>query len=152
MKDSSEYAVHLRRLCNRLQRSGAKITEPESFDVTTELLLGCLSGYMTENKSRTALNKLRNNFVDYNELRVTRTAEVIEILGRGFSPYRPVFDQMLRLLRSIFDEQDHLDLEHLKHLGKREARAFLEELDGATPYVVSRAMLRGLEGHAFPVH
>ncbi|KPK76007.1 MAG: hypothetical protein AMJ79_08710 [Phycisphaerae bacterium SM23_30] len=152
MKDSSEYAARLARLCNRLQRRGGKASVPELQDVTTELLLGCLSGYMTENKARSALNKLRSNFVDYNELRVTRPAEVVEILGRGYSQVRPAVEQMLCLLRSVFDEQDHLDLEHLKELGKREARSFLEELEGSTVYVVSRVMLRGLQGHAFPLH
>jgi hypothetical protein len=152
MKDSSEYAVRFKRLCNRLQRSEAKVSEPEQFDVTTELLLGCMSEHMTESKARAALNKLRGNFVDYNELRVTRPAEVIEILGRGFAQSRQAIEQMIYLLRELFDEQDHLDLEHLKGLGKREAKSFFEELEGASPYLVSRVMLRGLSGHSFPVH
>ena len=152
MKDSSEYAARLKRLCNRLQRSGGKTIDSEPADVTTELLLACLSEHMTESKTRSAFNKLRSNFVDYNELRVMRPAEVVEILGKGFAQYRPAFGQMVRVLRALFDEQDHLDLEHLKSVGKREARGFLEGLEGTSGYVVSRVMLRALGGHAFPIH
>ncbi len=152
MKDSSEYAVRLKRLCNRLQRGAGKFSEPERYDVLSELLLGCLTAQMTESKGRTALGKLRSNFVDYNELRVTRPAEVIEILGKGYGQARESIEQVIVLLRSIYDEQDHLDLEHLKSMGKREAKGFLEQLEGMTPYVLSRVMLRGLEGHAIPLH
>jgi len=152
MKDSSEYASRLKRLCNRLQREAGKSSKPECFDVLSELLLGSLTAQMTESKSRTALSKLRSNFVDYNELRVTRPAEVLEILGKGYSQARESVDQMILLLRSIYDEQDHLDLEHLKSVGKREAKSFLEQLEGMTPYVLARVMLRGLDGHAIPVH
>ena len=152
MKDSSEYAARLKRLCNRLQRDAAKSFESERYDVLSELLLGCLTVQMTENKGRTSLGKLRSNFVDYNELRVTRPAEVIEILGKGYGQAREAVDQMILLLRSLYDEQDHLDLEHLKSMGKREAKVFLEQLEGMTPYVLARVMLRGLEGHAIPVH
>ena len=152
MKDSSEYAARLKRLCSHLQQDAAKSSESERHDVLSELVLGCLTAQMTESKGRMVLGKLRSNFVDYNELRVTRPAEVIELLGKGYGPAREAVEQLILLLRSIYDEQDQLDLEHLKSLGKREAKSFLEQLEGMTPYVLARVMLRGLEGHAIPVH
>jgi endonuclease III len=152
MKDSAEYAECLKKLCNRLQRSGGKVVVPESADVTTELVWACLSKYTTENKTRVIMNRLLSHFVDLNEVRVSRTTELMDVIGKNFGQVREVTDTILKLLRSVFNRQDSLDMNGLKEIGKREAKAFLEELEGACPYVVSRVMMRALGAHAFPVH
>ncbi|MBN1845661.1 MAG: hypothetical protein JW810_08265, partial [Sedimentisphaerales bacterium] len=152
MKDSSEYGARLRTLCNRLKRAGSKAAEPPLGDVITELLLGCLSEHTTESKARSALNKLRSAYVDCNELRVSRVTEVMEILGKSFPEGKTTAERLLKLLRTLYNQRDNIHLEFLKEMGKREAKAYLEGLDGISPYVVARVMLRGLDGHAFPVH
>jgi len=152
MKDSSEYAAKLKKLYNRIKRGGFKHTEPAVQDVTTELLVACLSAYNTENKARTLLGRLRSNYVDYNELRISRTAEAIDILGKNAQRARETALQLLTLLRSVYDKQDSLDLEELRQLNKRDAKTFLEGLKGADAYVVGRIMLRALGAHAFPVN
>ncbi|MBN2378084.1 MAG: hypothetical protein JXD22_16925 [Sedimentisphaerales bacterium] len=152
MKDSSEYGAKLKKLCNRLQRSGGKVEVMEGQDIVTEILLACLSVYTTESKARTALSKLRSSCVDYNELRVHRISEVMEVLGKNFPQSRDAARQLLALLQSIYSKEDCLDLEHLKDVGKREGKAYLESLDGSSTYMVSRATLFGLGGHAFPIN
>ena len=152
MKDSNEYGIRLKKLINRLQRSGGQAAEPEIQDVTAELILACLSEYNPENKARAALNKLRNHFVDFNELRVSRSAEVIEVIGKNFQEARPTAERILQVLRQAFTKMNSMDLESMYQMGKREAKTFFESLEGITPYVVSRVMMRGLDGHSFPVH
>lgn len=152
MKDSAEYAARLHKLCNILQRRRGKAAVPETADVTTALVLACLSMYTTESKARTALNRLLNHFVDLNEVRVGRAIELMGVLGKNFGPAREATEIILKLLRSVYRRQDNLNLEHLREIGKREAKAFLEELDGSCPYIVSRVMMQALGGHAFPVH
>ena len=152
MKDSSAYAAKLKRLSNRLKRAAAKSADTAAHDVVTEMLLACLSAHNTENKAKIALGRLRSNFVDYNELRISRTPEVIDVLGKNFNQPRDTTLQLIKLLRSLYDKQDSLDLEELRQLSKRDAKIFLESLDGADPYVVGRIMLRALGAHAFPIN
>jgi len=152
MKDSNEYGSRLKKLINRLQRSGGQAAEPEIQDVTAELILACLSEYNPENKARAALNKLRNHFVDFNELRVSRSTEVVEVIGKNYQEAQPTAERILKVLRQAFTKMNSMDLESLHQMGKREAKTFFESLEGITPYVVSRVMMRGLDGHAFPVH
>jgi len=152
MKNSVEYASRLKRLCNRLQRSGVKAAEADDADVTAELVLGCLSMYTTEGKACAALNRLRSYFLDLNELRVSRVPEVMEVLGKNFEHGREAAERVLQVLRSVFDKQDRMDLDNLRGMGKREAKTFLGDLDGTCPYVVSWVMLRALGAHAFPMH
>ena len=152
MKDSNEYGSLLKKLINRLQRSGGQATEPEIQDVTAELILACLSEYNPENKARAALNKLRSHFVDFNELRVSRSTEVVEVIGKNYQEAQPTAERILKVLRQAFTKMNSMDLESMHQMGKREAKTFFESLEGVTPYIVSRVMMRGLDGHAFPVH
>jgi endonuclease III len=152
MKNSAEYAVLLKKLCNKLKRGGKapiaiSLTEP-----TTALVLACLSEATIESKAQASLNKLESIFVDHNELRVARLDEIIDILGKGFPQCRAVASQIISLLQQIYDAQDNLSLSNLLESGKRDAKSFLEKLNGITPYIVSRTMLQGVGAHAFPVH
>ena len=154
MKNSAKYAVRLKALCKKLKREAppSVMSKAKPLDPVSELLLSCLSAVTTENKARIALRKLNSNFVDYNELRVCRVEEIVEVLGKGFPQAREVARQMIGLLKQIFDQLDRLSLDNIKEDGKREAKMFLENLQDATPYIVSRMMLRVAGAHAFPVH
>ena len=152
MKESSAYGARLKRLCNRLKREIGPLKETEKRDPLTEMLLACLNEVVSASKAKTALNRLRSQFVDYNELRVARPEEVIEALGKGFPKSREFMAHLTALLQDVFVRQDTLELDELENMGKREAKAFLQELDHAGDYVVARVMLNCLDGHAFPVN
>lgn len=152
MKNSREYAAVLGKLLRRVRRELGAPVEPEKTDLITELALACLSQYASENKAQSALTKLRNHFVDFNELRVCRESEVSRILGTTYPKARDTANLLVRSLRAIFDRQDVLNLDVLNTMGKREAKTYLEEFEEIPHYVVARIMLRGLGGHAFPVN
>lgn len=152
MKDSAEHGAQLKRLCNRIRREMGTPTVPAGQDPTTELVLACLSASSTEAKARAALNRLRSNFVDFNELRVCRPEEIAEILGKSFPQGYEVAVTILAVLRELFDLRDSLDLTEFAEGGKRDAKIFLEQLENATPYMVACVMLHSLGAHAFPVN
>jgi len=152
MKDSSKYASRLTKLIGRLRKEEGKYDEAKGRDFTTELLMGCLSAQTTEAKAAGAVTKLQEWFVDYNQLRVARADEILDVIGKGYPGGKEGAEQLLRILQAIYDRQDSLGLEHLRELGKREAKTYLEELDGMTPYIASWVMLRCVQGHAFPIH
>lgn len=152
MKDSSKYGAVLKRLCTQIKKDSDISGSAEPHDLTAELLLGCLSEHTTESKAVTALGKLESYFVDYNELRVARPDEILEALGKTYPLGKEVAATMTKVLKSVQEKLDCLDLSFLTDGGKREAKAFLEELDGITPYISAWMMLRGLGGHAVPVN
>lgn len=152
MKDSAEHSARLKRFINRIRRELGAPTVGEPTDPTTELMLACLSVDATEAKARAALNRLHSSFVDFNELRVSRPEEIVDVMGKGFPAARETAASILALLKEVFDINDSLDLSQLVLEGKREARSFIEQMEHATPYVVARIMLNSLEAHAFPVN
>jgi len=152
MKDSVEYTQRLKKLRRQLKQEGSDKIKMEEVDPTTALIFACLSEYATEKKARTALNKIKSSFVDYNELRVCRVDEVVEVLGRGFPQAKDVAGRIINLLKQVYNKEDSLDLSFLQEGSKREARNYLEKLKDSTAYVVGRVMLQSIGAHAFPVN
>ncbi len=105
----------------------------------------------TSGQARAALKRLRDNFVDFNELRVAFADEIAASFGER---YPRGYERALRLrssLHDIFNREHALTLGRIAELSKREARGYLESLDGTPAYVASRVFLLGLGGHAIPV-
>lgn len=152
MKDSAEHGGRLKKLCSRLKVEIGEVKLRERTDPTTELVLGCLSAVATEAKAHTMLHRIRNHFVDFNELRVSRPEELAEVMGKQFPKVRETAGQIGTVLKQVFVKHDSLDLSELVEGNKRDAKAFLDGLGGVTPYLVARVMLNSLEAHAFPVH
>jgi len=152
MKDSTEYAQLLKKLCNSLKRKKSPPGPLEDLDPITGLILACLSEVTTESKARTALGRIRNNFVDFNELRVSRVEELVEVLGKGFPLAKETSRRILSLLRQIFNKHDNLSLENICEGSKRQAKTYLDSLEDTNSYIVARVMLQSVGAHAFPVH
>ncbi len=153
MKNSAEYASRIKKLLNRIKKNYKDLAPtPLSTDPIEALILGCLSTDATESKALTALKKIRSHFVDFNELRVARIFEIDQILGKSFPESRAIAVTIKKLLNSIYDSYDQLNLDHLAEMGKRDAKAALEEIDGMNPYLVAWIMMTCLGGHSFPVN
>ncbi len=154
MKNSAEYAKRLKKLLTRLKKSQSKpeMTAYEPTEPLPTLIMAALSSYTTLSKANIALKKLENEFVDFNELRVCRIEEVVEVLGKSYPQVREVAKKLIDLLMQIYEDQNSLTLSNLNENGKREAKAFLEKLPASSTYVASSVMQQSLGGHAFPVN
>jgi hypothetical protein len=110
-------------------------------------LLMCDAGAVP---ARQALLSIRNALADYNELRVCTPEEIEEIIGPSYPLAR---DRALRLrsvLNDIFRRCHALTLAHLAQMPKREARVYLESLEGMPRYASARILLLCVQGHAIP--
>lgn len=101
-------------------------------------------------QARTASKKLQDAFVDGNELRIALPHETAKVLGER---YPLAAERCLRLkaaLQDIFRREHVLTLAPLLDAPKREARAYLDSVDGVPPFVSARVVALGLGGHAVP--
>lgn len=98
-----------------------------------------------------ALDAIHSSLADYNELRICFPHELARIVGAA----DPAFEQRALRLRStlndIYRREHEISLLHLTTLSKRDARAYLDSLDGTPPFVAARVALLALGAHAFPV-
>ncbi len=151
MKNASEYARRVKRIINSVKSQGDKAPQPTEDTVTDHLLLAVLMRFANDATALAAYKRLREHTVDLNELRVTPIAEMIDLLGPSFPNSKVAAEAVLRALGAVFNRCHHLDLSFLRKMGRREARTYLETLDGMDPFSAAFVAQRALEHHTVAV-
>ena len=147
MKNSARYAKKIKKIL-----SGAHKDQPDpEADGIRLMIRGILAEDVTGRQAASAMETLEDEFVDYNELRVSPVKDIVECLGRGFPGARAKAEMINRALNGAFEHVNLLSLDFLAHLPKREVRKTLREKLGLSPYAESIVTLYGFEGHAIPV-
>ncbi len=125
---------------------------PEGHDpLVWQLVFSFMSWEAGTAKAAPATRKLHAGVIDYNEMRVCLPDELIALIGDRY-PRAPERVQRLRsTLNDLYRREHTVTLSSLPAMPKREARAYLDSLDGLPPYVAARLMLLSFGGHAFPV-
>lgn len=151
MKNSSEYSKKLRRLYNSLKRKYPKIQPVIHDDLVEALIYSIVSENLTARAAQTAMKRLAENFVDFNDLRVSRSEEIIETLGEDTPETKQITSSLTMALAAVFNRYNTLSLEALKNIGKRPAKQALGQMDGTSRFVVNYCVLTALHGHAIPL-
>lgn len=133
--------------------AGAVCPCPEWCDepLLHELIFSMLLWESTMENALKAMGKIHDQFVDYNDLRVSFPEEIESLLGSRYQRAEDRSARLIESLRKIFFTYQKLTLEPLRAMSKREAREFLDSIETLPRFVVSRVMLLGLDAHAFPL-
>jgi endonuclease III len=151
MKDGTAYASKLKKAYAKWRHALRKPVVPEPDEPLHRLATAILSRNTTEDRGQAAVNKLLSGMVDWNEIRVSSATELAAILGNAVPDAHGRCQALLRALKWIYNTENRLALDHLKNLGRREARQYLERIDGADEFAAASVMLWSLGGHAVPV-
>jgi endonuclease III len=151
MKDSKKYAEKLQKTIRALKRKYGKVNKPKYGLGAQSLVYAVLSQYLSESASAAAMKKITSHFVDFNELRVSRTDELTDVIGKDTADTREMSELMPRTLMAIFDKYDVVNLEALEEAGKKQAKATLEKLLPESRYITNYVTLTVFEGHAIPL-
>ena len=151
MKNSKEYSKKIQRLYRSLSRKYPKVQKVIHDEPADAIIYAIINAELNEKVTAAAIKKLADYFVDLNDLRVSRTEEIVEILGADTSVTRTIASTITTVLRAVFNEYHKVSLEVLKKTGKRPARQILEKMEGTSRFVVDYCMLTSLQGHAIPL-
>lgn len=151
MKRGTEYAKRIKHLHQQMLKKLGKPQLPEPSDPIHQLMVGILAENASEHKASALFQRICEQMVDLNELRVTPPLELAEMIGTTVSQARDKADRLIRVLNEIRIRQDALDLSFLKQRGRREAREYLESLEGVSLYAAASVIAHSLGGHAIPV-
>ncbi|MFG0328369.1 MAG: hypothetical protein ACF8PN_00585 [Phycisphaerales bacterium] len=150
MRNSKDYAPRLTSLLAQL-RDEFDIPEPAELDPVAQLVSGFLMWESSSHKADTAFERLQSSVVDFNELRVCLPEEIVEIIGERYPRSRDRATRLRASLRDLYDREHRVSLERVLELSHRDARAYLESLDGMAPYVAAQVLLFSKGAHAIPV-
>jgi endonuclease III len=151
MKDSKGYSKKIQKLYRTLKQKPGKHSPVEYEEPVDALVFAVTSENLTEPQAQAALKKLKDYFVDWNDLRVATLEEITDVLGPDITPARNIAAALISTLNAVFDKHNMLSLQSLRKLGKRPAKILIEKLSGITPFVVDYCMLTSMQGHAIPL-
>lgn len=101
--------------------------------------------------SARSLAQLEAATADYNEVRVCLPHEVGRIVTHHDARFEERVLRLRSVLNDIYRREHDLLLAHLTQQPKRDARAYLESLDGMPPFVSARVCVTALGAHGVPV-
>ena len=115
------------------------------------MIYAVVSENMADNAAQAAVKKLAKHFVDWNDLRVSRVEEIVDVLGKDNPENHRIADALTQSLNAIFNKYDVVNLDALKEGGKRQAKTILEKLLPSSRFVINYIVLTALDGHAVPL-
>lgn len=151
MKNSKDYSQKIQKLYRTLTRRYPKVQKVGYEKVIDAIVYAVISAEVTEKTADSIMKKFNDYFVDWNDLRVSRTEEIAEVIGKDDAVAVSIASRLTTVLNSIFNQFHQVGLEGLKKIGKRPAKQALEKIDGASRFVVDYCMLTTLGGHAIPL-
>lgn len=150
MKGATLCAKRLSTLFKSLKTKLGKVTRPANTDPITQIVLGIFSRDMPEAKAREVLDRLRENVVDYNEMRVIPPGELSDTVG-DYPEVRTKCEDLTRALNKIFAWEHTVSMDRLADASKTEVANYLLNIPGLESYTRARVRLLGFNHHAIPL-
>lgn len=116
-----------------------------------ELMVSMLLWESSFTHAQRAIEGIRSNLVDLNELRVCTPDELVAIFGARMPKCSERVLRVLSVLNAVYDLENTLALEHLREKNKRDVQVYLGGIDGLPQFVIARVLLIGMGLHAFPL-
>ena len=149
MKNASAYEKKVRKLLKGMKRQQPE-EPPGREEALAVLVESVLQADATTKQAGEALEAIRREFVDFNELRVSPPKDVVDCIGRSYPDGLTKAGMMTTALRNLFERTYNVSMDYMEQMTKRDLRRHLGEL-GLSPYAASCVVLRVFGGHAVPV-
>jgi len=154
VKDSKEYSKKVASFFKKYR--GKTVLKPfESEDKVDSLVYAVLYEHLKTEDVNAFVTLMRSHFVDWNDLRVSRLEEIVDVLSQSPLPVdqkKKVSQQLVTCLNSVFTKYDRISFEDIEELGKRQAYQELETLSAFTPFVINFLMLNFKGSHSLPLN
>ncbi|MHC4857096.1 MAG: hypothetical protein ACYTBY_04695 [Planctomycetota bacterium] len=152
MKNSKKYSPKVTKLFNVLKKKSTKQPMPQYKDSIEAVVYALVSESMPQESSGRLYRRLMKHFVDFNDLRVSRREEILDVFRDSSAEFEKSASAITQTLNSIFEKTNHVSLDGLTQEGKRHAHKELSEMEGITPFAVSYCFLTAMGGHAIPLN
>ncbi len=123
---------------------------PANRTVIEHMLYSCCLEDAPYELADEAFARLQQEYFDWNEVRVTTTAELAEVMKRLPQP-EEASNRIRRSLHGLFEAHYSFDLEFLKKENLGKAVEQLGKYRGMTPFCISYSAQVALGGHSIPV-
>lgn len=148
---SSDHAAAFQNALDHLTSVYEPADRGEDLEPIRQLVYSFLLWDCSTNRADNAFKRLEDTYVDMNDLRVSRTEEIMGVLGKTYPRADERVARIKAALRDVYLREHAVSLASLREGGKREARKYLESLEGMHHFVAARVALLAMDSHAVPI-
>lgn len=145
----------LKRLSEQVKPRPVPMPDPALIDPAEPLLAEFVRSMLiweaTEAEAEAAIKRIAGCVVDFNELRVCLPDEIAGMLGPTYPRVQERAQRLRAALSELFVREHAVTLQPIAGMSKRDAKAYLDSLEGVPPFVSARVTLLHLDVHAAPV-
>jgi endonuclease III len=123
---------------------------PEPRPVLDELVYALGRENATTPLADAAFEKLKSDFYDWNEIRVSTVAEVAAAL-KGLPDAGSKAKRLIEFLQEFFEGDYTFSMEGMEKKGQKQAAKQLARYQGVTDFAVAWVLQRSLGGHSIPL-
>jgi endonuclease III len=149
MKNAATYEKKIKVLLRKAKHVQSA-EAPTGDEATAVLVESILEAETTDQFARPAIESIRREYVDLNELRVSPTKDLVDCIGRDLPLARPKAQAVKTVLGRIYDHAYQTTIDYMADMPKKDLRRHLEEI-GLDPYAAACVVLKVFGGHAVPV-
>ncbi len=151
MKKTPQYSQKIKKLFGVLKKGIEKPKKAAHEDLVESMVFAALCQDSTESAAKNALKKIQSHFVDFNDLRVARTEEILEVIGNDMNNAEKSAANAVAMLNAVFQKYDSLATENISGTGKKGVKEALEKVSGLSDFVKNFVYLTFVNVHAVPI-
>ena len=125
------------------------VLPPSNRTVLEHIVYACCLEDSTYEAADEVFAKLLENYFDWNEIRVTTTLELAEMM-KGLHDPQAASNRLRRALQGLFESRYSFDAEFLKKENIGKAMELLAKYKGCSPFGVAYVAQLALNGHSIP--
>lgn len=137
-------------LLRKLKRAFGTIERTEHTPME-EFVLAFLVWEAPTARAEAALKRLLDSAIDINELRVTRVEDLAAIIGKTYPASEERSERLWLAMNDLYKKEHAVSLDRIVAMNKRDARKYLDDLDGMLPFISARIALLAIDAHAVPI-
>ena len=146
--NKTNYDKALKKLLSGMKKP--KGTSVDKSDPVQMLVEAVFEADATPKQAAAAFTAIKNEFIDYNELRVAPAKDIVECVGRDHPDARRKAESLTQMLNAAFDRYYSLSFEYMAKTPFKDLRRHLLEA-GLSHYASAKLMLTFLDLPAIPV-
>ena len=140
----------VQRLLHTLERRVGRRRRPPPTDVLSQMMEVVVIHMAGERAAKVVLREFRENFVDWNEVRVARRMEITRATN-GIAEGSAVGERIQSLLSAIYTDRGNMNLDALVGRSTVEIRQFLQSLEPLGKELVPVVMLQAMQQSIMPI-
>jgi endonuclease III len=151
MKEAKNFGDKVQQFTRLLKRRHNRIESPVYEEPADALVFAILCEHTTSQQAQTAFKRIKEYFIDLNDIRVSRAEEIAETAGPDTEVKVEDALRAISALKAIFDKYNMVTLNDVKKQGKKQIRDIISRFPGVSDFVADYCMLTAFDAHAIPL-